>query len=278
MTVGLLGWCHSGNGEGRDGDGDVCPEVSQVGNLGHFVPVDWEEGFPAQCVEHQYRGDFYHNLLLCGQRVPASGATVLHLVSIASIARTNERKRTEVVSDLLRLGADAAATDSLGATPLHYAACRGDSIVVAMLAQAANDADLRDNVQSTPLHYAAGREGGDSAAYGVARALLRMGAPRDARDSLGNTPIMVAKHVGLKDVVRGYSESSRCERFCGTVQEFWSRVVSALEQYIDMVLLGLVVLVAGAMRKKLRKWVCRLRDAVLSWQRGGRTASGNEEE
>lgn len=65
----------------------------------------------------------------------------------------------ECVTALLEHKASALCRDTKGRTPLHYAASRGHTKILASLVQAAMETDpqdkLLDNKQYTPLHWAA---------------------------------------------------------------------------------------------------------------------------
>lgn len=65
----------------------------------------------------------------------------------------------DCVTALLEHKASALCRDAQGSTPLHYAASRGHTEILASLVQAAMATDpqdkLLDNNQYTPLHWAA---------------------------------------------------------------------------------------------------------------------------
>lgn len=67
--------------------------------------------------------------------------------------------RDDCVTALLEHKASALCRDAQGSTPLHYAASRGHTEILASLVQAAVATDpqdkLLDNKQYTPLHWAA---------------------------------------------------------------------------------------------------------------------------
>jgi len=90
---------------------------------------------------------------------------------------------------LLRLGADPNATDGGGHTPLYWLAnegrAPGGGDVVRALVRAGARVDACDGVKHcTALHVAARRGNVE-----IAEALLDCGADREARDSLGETPL-----------------------------------------------------------------------------------------
>jgi truncated hemoglobin YjbI len=110
-----------------------------------------------------------------------AGRTLLHEASaLGNLA---------MVELLLRLGADANATDGGGHAPLYclaneYRASEGGGVVRALVHGGAN-VNANDGVKHcTALHMAARRGNVE-----VAEALLDCGADIDARDSLGDTPL-----------------------------------------------------------------------------------------
>lgn len=76
---------------------------------------------------------------------------------------------------LLDLGADVNAPDTLGFTPLHFAACDGKEELLGLLLAHGADVSRRDDDGWTALHCAASR--GKPAAVEI---LLKAGAPVDA--------------------------------------------------------------------------------------------------
>jgi uncharacterized protein len=74
--------------------------------------------------------------------------------------------------------------DSLGRTPLHYAASGDDEAATQAEILRGADVGLADHQGSTPLHFAA-----QQGSVSVAALLLANGAPVDATDQWGNTPL-----------------------------------------------------------------------------------------
>jgi truncated hemoglobin YjbI len=115
----------------------------------------------------------------------------------------------EVVTVLLRLGADPDMRDSGGHTPLYRAANEcgsevGPRIVRALVAAGA-DVNARNGVtRATALHMAARR-----GYMAIARILLECGAATDARDRKGDTPLERAVNCRRAAVVQLLRESGQ---------------------------------------------------------------------
>lgn len=118
------------------------------------------------------------------------GTTPLYMA-----VRMNKR---DVVDALLTGGADVSKTrKKVGDTPLYMAAQEGHYDVVKRLLRVSEiDLDAATTInRETPLWVAA--ECGHADVVGV---LLDAGADHDARDTLGRTPLMIAKRVLKLDV------------------------------------------------------------------------------
>jgi len=118
-----------------------------------------------------------------------SGDTALHVAAAAH--------RPEIVSKLIGLGADVAARNRRGATPLHYAADgipgspkwnpAAQSATVACLIASGADPNAIDQNGVTPLHRAV-----RTRCAPAASALLDGGADALRKNGNGSTPMMLA--------------------------------------------------------------------------------------
>ncbi len=127
-----------------------------------------------------------------------AGDTALHLAAAAHCPA--------LVDLVLRHGADIRARNRRGAEPLHYAAdgapgherwdCAGQSRTIAKLLAAGAPPDARDRSGVTPLHRAVRTR---SAA--AVRALLEGGADVHRRNGSGSTPL----HLAVQDTGKGGS-------------------------------------------------------------------------
>jgi len=118
-----------------------------------------------------------------------AGDTALHVAAAAH--------RPDMARRLIDLGADVAARNRRGATPLHYAADgipgwsgwdpERQAAVIACLIEAGADPNAVDKSGVTPLHRAVRTRCADAV-----RALLNGGADPQARNGNGSTPLMLA--------------------------------------------------------------------------------------
>ncbi len=100
-------------------------------------------------------------------------------------ARAEYQRQVEVVRLLLARQADASPRDDAGATPLLWAAMRGNRAIVELLLDHGAAIDSRDDAHgATPLHM--GVRGGHRA---VTELLLTRGADVKIRDKEGKTPL-----------------------------------------------------------------------------------------
>ena len=138
-------------------------------------------------------------------------ATVAALCLLCGIARAQENKAStkrapeltsavisedgELVSALLRQGADPNGRGPDGMTPLHHAASGGSLTVAVLLLSSGAGVGAKDSLGMTPLHYAAFSGHPD-----VAKLLLDEGAAVNARDLAGRTPLHCAAAGGSTPV------------------------------------------------------------------------------
>ncbi|UVK49426.1 ankyrin repeat domain-containing protein (plasmid) [Mesorhizobium sp. AR07] len=118
-----------------------------------------------------------------------TGDTALHVAAAAH--------RPEIARELISLGADVAARNRRGATPLHYAADGipgsprwnpvPQSVTVALLIASGADPNAIDQNGVTPLHRAVRTRCGAAAS-----ALLDGGADALRKNGNGSTPMMLA--------------------------------------------------------------------------------------
>lgn len=118
-----------------------------------------------------------------------AGDTALHVAAAAY--------RAEIARRLIELGADVAARNRRGATPLHYAADGGpgspgwDPVAqagtVARLIEAGADANAADRDGVTPLHRAVRNR-----CAAAVNAVIEGGADAGRRNGNGSTPMMLA--------------------------------------------------------------------------------------
>jgi len=100
----------------------------------------------------------------------------------------NRNPNPEVITALVKAGADVNAKDNNGMTPLMWTRGERASEVIPILKEAGADINAKDKKGWTPLMWAAGGEFfADSQAI---TALLKSGADVNARDNEGRTPLM----------------------------------------------------------------------------------------
>jgi len=93
--------------------------------------------------------------------------------------------------------ANPNAQDSLGNTPLHYAAGANHTNTVAALVKLPGiNLNAQNNIGDTPLHKAAGRAGKN-----VVSILVKMGADTLAKNKEGLRPLDIAKDDDIRTLV-----------------------------------------------------------------------------
>jgi ankyrin repeat protein len=115
-----------------------------------------------------------------------------------NIARAAEANDVGKVRALLSSGNNVNEVEEAGQrTGLHTAAINGNIQIVAILIKAGARVDARDTLGNTPLIYAA-----DHDHLEVAKLFLDVGAQIDAENKNGMTPLMVAAKDGEVEMVR----------------------------------------------------------------------------
>ncbi len=147
------------------------------------------------------------------------GNTPLHWAALSS----NER----VVALLLEAGSDPRATNSAGATPLHYGV--GNERVVALLLKAGANPNIRSAAGGTPMHAAAGRP----ESFATIKRLVEAGAevdpgrvpsgPFEPRD----TPLSLAAFMGDERTVKFLLDRGAAPGGSGGTNSTFSPVAAA---------------------------------------------------
>ena len=117
-----------------------------------------------------------------------NGDTALHVVSGAFF----EGRGAELVSDLLRNGANPDRRNRNGQMPLHLAVGRGYSEIVAALVRGGADPNATNGAGQTPLDIVLGEQLMRDTGVEIVRTLLRSGADPNRKGPNGDTPLHVA--------------------------------------------------------------------------------------
>ncbi len=110
------------------------------------------------------------------------GDTLLHVAAAGF--------RAEMVADLIKVGADVAARNRRGATPLHYACDAhrdAQDATIAALLKAGADPNAVDKSRVAPLHRAVRKRSAEAV-----KALLDGGADANLKNASGSTPLFLA--------------------------------------------------------------------------------------
>lgn len=119
-----------------------------------------------------------------------SGNTPLHVAV--------SQKQSETVSYLLNEGADVNCGNTNRVTPLHISSSVGNPEITWLLLEKDADVGLADYQLHTPLHYAAANGFSE-----VAEVLVLSGAPLEAKNSYGRTPLLLcARERGTPEIAR----------------------------------------------------------------------------
>lgn len=102
----------------------------------------------------------------------------------------------DVVSELLKHGANPNALTGQGRTPLHLAAETGDIVCAEVLIAGGADLNGKGAQDATPLHWAAAKK---TPAFG--KWLVDKGAQPDLADELGWTPLFLADANGRTELI-----------------------------------------------------------------------------
>jgi hypothetical protein len=113
-----------------------------------------------------------------------------------------EKGNADVVTQLVRRGADVNEPDRAKLAPLHIAAQNGFSVIVEVLLKAGADPNARARGKQTPLHCAS-RNG----SLETVRVLIRAGAKVDLKNDDGNTPLLLASARAHPEVVSALFEA-----------------------------------------------------------------------
>ena len=124
------------------------------------------------------------------------GATPLHKSIIC-----DHTKNLNIISILIKSGANVNSVDNYRNTPLHTAVSFGKVKAVDLLISHGADVNARANGGETPLHYAA-RQPFDPSQdrIGAAKLLLQSGAHINEKDYFGRTPLIQSSMVGNEEM------------------------------------------------------------------------------
>lgn len=147
--------------------------------------LDWIRGERPVQITMEEALAFIDLLLAHGARIDGDARSVpLH--------KATERRNADLARALLKRGAEVNETDRNGRTALFVAAASGNLGLVTLLLDAGADPRWQDDLDVTPMHVAAAPR----ARVLVIEALLKRGAPADAADYAGETPLIAALGTG----------------------------------------------------------------------------------
>ncbi len=128
---------------------------------------------------------------LVAARDPETGAGILHAAARAFANPDSARDAAKIFELARARGADIAARDRRGTTPLHVAADASALPIVRLLIEAGADVNAVNEAGTTPLHFAAQREDAE-----IIEALRAAGANIHAENRYAMTPLFMAAEAG----------------------------------------------------------------------------------
>jgi len=129
------------------------------------------------------------------------GSTPLHFVFLKIPGRNPNYDKRKVVKTLLSAGADPLIEDGTGFTPLEYAVDYNDKPIADILVKSLDLKKWRKK-GDTLLHWAV-----RSINPALVKTIIEHGAPINAKDEQGNTPLDVALMIKNKKIINVLKES-----------------------------------------------------------------------